>query len=74
MTFKNNLETLQTVQEITNTIYKLASAIVPSMDWISLYSPQPKVVDRHGRHDEGNVLGRQDTRDDQIGKDPITGG
>ncbi len=66
MTFKNDLQTLQTVQRITNEIYKKARDTVPDMDWISLYSPQPKVIERHNYG--GNVLGRQNTGDDQIGK------
>ena len=47
---------------------------MPNLDWISFYSPQPKAIERYGRHDGGNVLGRQDTQDDQIGKDPVAGG
>ena len=66
MTLKNDLQTLQTVQRITNEIYRKTNDTVPDMDWISLYSPQPKVIERH--NSGGNVLGRQDTRDDQIGK------
>ena len=66
MTLKNDLQTLQTVQRITNDIYRKASDTVLDMDWISLYSPQLKVIERH--NSGGNVLGRQRTRDDQIGK------
>jgi hypothetical protein len=47
-------------------MYRKAKETVPDMDWIFLYSPQPKVIERHSYG--GNVLGRQDTRDDQIGK------
>ncbi|KAK3305084.1 6-hydroxy-D-nicotine oxidase [Chaetomium strumarium] len=66
VTFKNNLATLQTVQRITDHIYIEAGATVPDMDWILLYSPQPKAIDLHGLRNGGNVLGRQHTRDDQI--------
>jgi hypothetical protein len=69
VTFKNNLATLQTVQRITDHIYIEAGATVPDMDWVLLYSPQPKAIDLHGLRNGGNVLGRQHTRDDQIGKD-----
>ena len=62
------------MQRITDAIYMEAGATVPNLDWISFYSPQPKAIERYGRHDGGNVLGRQDTQDDQIGKDPVAGG
>ncbi len=71
VTFINDPNTLLQVQAMTATVYEQIKSNVPNMDWLFLYTPQPKIIQTYSKARGGNVLGLADLDHDQISKSRI---
>jgi hypothetical protein len=69
VTFRNDLETIQEIHNITNQIYATVKD-VPDLEWIFFYVPQPKIIESHAAKRGGNILGLAADPTDEVGTFP----